>query len=135
MKISFLFVATFFYFLPSVVMSIKETNSDLIDTAMTLGMNKLQLMLQVLLPYSLPSICRSFIMMYGIGWTYVVIAEVINPNNGLGFIMNLGSARGRTDLVFVAIFTIVLISFLFDFLGNAFVSRKFRWKYAREVNE
>lgn len=135
MKITFLFVATFFYFLPSVVLCIKETNQDLIDTAYTMGMNKLQVMYRVLLPYSLPAICQSFLMMYGIGWTYVIIVEVVNARSGLGHIINMGSARGRTDLVFVALFTILFISWLFDNLGNYLIRKIFVWKFSREIGD
>lgn len=135
MKIAFLFCATFFYFLPSVILSVKEVSQDLIDTAYTMGMSKLQVMLQVMLPAALPSICQGFIMMYGIGWTYVIIAEVVNSQVGLGHIINISSARGRTDLVFVALFTILTVSYLFDLLGNKALRSIFKWKFAREIKD
>lgn len=134
MKITFLFLATFFYFLPTVVLIVKDTNKDLIDTAQTMGMNSFQVMLKVLLPYSLPLICESLIMMYGIGWTYVIIVEVVNAQAGLGHMINLGTARGRTDLVFVAVITILIISKIFDVVGNKLIRKAFKWKYARQIS-
>jgi NitT/TauT family transport system permease protein len=134
MKITFLFLATFFYFLPTVVLIVKDTNKDLIDTAQTMGMNSFQVMLKVLLPYSLPLICESLIMMYGIGWTYVIIVEVVNAHAGLGHIINLGTARGRTDLVFVSIIAILVISKIFDVIGNKLIKKAFKWKYARQIS-
>lgn len=135
MKIMFLFLAMIFYFLPSVILCIREVSQDLVDTALTMGMNRLQLMWQLLLPASLPAICQLFLLMYGIGWTYVIIAEVVNANSGLGHIMNLAAARGRTDLIFVALFTILVISYVFDSAGNRIIKRAFRWKFAHEINE
>jgi NitT/TauT family transport system permease protein len=135
MKILFLFIATFFYFFPTVMLALKETNQDLLDTAYTMGMSKIKVMFQVMLPYSIPSICQSFLMMYGIGWTYVVIAEIINAKKGLGFIMNLGSIRGRTDLVFVSIITILFINVIIDYLGNYMIKRAFKWKFAKEIDD
>lgn len=135
MKIMFLFVAQFLYFLPSVILCIREVNTDLVETAYTMGMSKFQVMIKVVLPYSLPSILQNFLVMYGIGWTYVIVAEVVNARYGLGFIMNLGSARGRTDLVFVPIFTIIILSKLFDSIGNFLIKRFFAWKFAREVED
>jgi ABC-type nitrate/sulfonate/bicarbonate transport system permease component len=75
-------------------------------------------------------------MMYGIGWTYVIIAEIITTDKdyGLGHIMNLGQARGRTDLVFVSLITIVVFSKIFDLLGTKLIRRIFAWKYARGVS-
>jgi len=135
MKITFLFCATFFYFLPSVILAVKEVSQDLIDTAYTMGMSKLQVMIQVILPGAAPGIAQSFLMMYGIGWTYVVIAEVVNAQYGLGYIMNISGARGRTDLVFVGLFTIIAISYLFDTLGNFYIKKMFKWKFAREIRD
>lgn len=135
MKITFLFVATFFFFLPSVILCVKEVNTDLVETAYTMGMNKFQVMFRVILPYSLPSICQSFLMMYGIGWTYIIIVEVVNAHAGLGHLINLGSARGRTDLVFAALLVIMTISWIFDFCGNKLIRWVFAWKFAREIED
>jgi ABC-type nitrate/sulfonate/bicarbonate transport system permease component len=131
MKIMFLFFATVFYFLPTVILAIKDVNVDLIDTARTMGMSKLKVMTKVLLPASFPSICQSFLMMYGIGWTYVVIAETINTNVGLGHLMNIASARGRTDLVFVALIIILIFSYVFDNIGNLLIKKFFKWKFIK----
>jgi NitT/TauT family transport system permease protein len=135
MKVTFLFCATVFYFLPSVILCVKETNHDLVDTALTMGMTKIQVLFKVLLPSALPSICKTFLMMYGIGWTYAIVAETINAQYGLGFMMNIASARGRTDLVFVALITIIVFSVIFDGLGNMIIKKTFKWKFAREVGD
>lgn len=132
MKVWFIFFATIFYFLPSVILCIKDVSMDLIDTARTMGMSKLKVMSKVLLPASLPSISQSFIMMYGIGWTYIIIAEIINTNTGLGHLINIGSARGRTDLVFVGLLTILVFSYLFDILCNFIIRKTFKWKFIRQ---
>lgn len=134
MKITFLVLATVFYFLPTVVLGLKEVNPDLIDTARTMGMSKFSVMLKVLFPASLPSICQSFLMMYGIGWTYIIIAEIINTNVGLGHLINIGSARGKTDFVFVALITILIASYIFDTIGNALIKKIFKWKFIRQNN-
>ncbi|MNJ90290.1 putative aliphatic sulfonates transport permease protein SsuC [compost metagenome] len=132
MKISFLFVATFFYFLPTVILGIKEVSVDLVDTAKTMGMSNFKVMTQVLLPAAIPSICQSFLMMYGIGWTYVIIAEAVNTNSGLGYLMNVSSARGRTDLVFVALISLLIVSYVFDNLGNFAIKKIFKWKFIKQ---
>jgi NitT/TauT family transport system permease protein len=135
MKIAFLFFAMFFYFLPSVILAVKETPIDLVDTGYTIGMNNLQVMLRVLLPYSLPSILQNFVLMYGIGWTYIIIVEVTNARYGLGHIMNLATARGKTDLVFVALVVIIIVNVIFDIISKLLIKKGFRWKFAREARK
>lgn len=132
MKVSFLLFATIFYFLPSVILAVKDVNIDLIDTARTMGMSRIKVMTKVLLPASLPSISQSFLMMYGIGWTYIIIAEMVNTNTGLGYLMNIGSARGRTDMVFAALIVILIISYIFDTLGNTAIKKAFKWRFIRK---
>lgn len=133
MRISFLFCATIFYFLPSVMLAVNEVNKELVDTGRTMGMSYFQVITQILLPASFPSICESFLMMYGIGWTYIIIAEVINTNNGLGHIIQIASARGRTDMVFAALIVIILFSVIFDSLGKKLIKAKFSWKYMNSM--
>lgn len=129
MKIVFLFIATFVYMMPSVLLCLEEINPDLIDTGLTIGMNKLQTIYRIQIPSSLPSVLNSFIMMYGIGFTYISVAETINAKYGLGFIIQQSSSRGRTDLVFMAIIIIMAISILFDYSAKKLVRHIFKWRY------
>lgn len=135
MKIVFLFIATFVYMMPSVILCLEEINSDLIDTGLTMGMSKIQIITKVQIPAILPSLMNSFIMMYGIGWTYIAITETINAKYGLGYIIQQSSSRGRTDLVFMAIIMIMVISVLFDCISKKLVRNIFKWRYLDDCTE
>lgn len=132
MKIVFLFLATFVYMMPSTVLALDEVNPNLFDTAYTLGMNRWQTIFQVQLPAVLPSLMNSFIMMYGIGWTYIAVTESVNGKFGLGYTLQQSSSRGRTDLVFMSIIMIIVVSVTFDFIANLFVHKIFKWRYLRD---
>lgn len=129
MKITFLFCATFFYFLPSMVLCVKEIDHRLIETGQTMGMSKLKIITKIVIPATLPSMCESILMMYGIGWSYIVVAEATNATRGLGYLINIGSARGRTDMVFMSMIVIMVISFIIDTLGKKIIHKVFAWKY------
>lgn len=135
MKIAFLFIATFVYMMPSVMLALDEVNQDLIDTGLTIGMSKLQTITQIQIPATLPSLMNSFIMMYGIGWTYISVAETVNAKYGLGFIIQQSSSRGRTDMVFMSIITIVIVSVLFDSVSKLLVKKIFKWRYLNDCSE
>lgn len=132
MKIVFLFIATFVYMMPSVILSLEEVSPDLIDTGYTIGMNKLQTIVEIQIPASLPSIMNSFVMMYGIGWTYIAVCETINAKYGLGWIIQQSTSRGKTDMVFMAIITIMVISVLFDTISKKIIRRVFKWRYLND---
>lgn len=135
MKIVFLFIATFVYMMPSVILCLEEINNDLIETGLTIGMNRIQVITRIQIPVILPSLMNSFIMMYGIGWTYIAITETINAKYGLGFIIQQSSSRGRTDLVFMAIIVIMVISVLFDGITKKLVRKIFKWRYLNDCSE
>ena len=132
MKIAFLFIATFVYMLPSVVLSLEEINQEVIETGLTIGMNKLQIITRIQLPSTLPSILNGFVMMIGIGWTYCAVVETINAKYGLGYIIHQSTARGKTDLVFMSIIVIMIISFVLDNLCKAIIRHIFKWRYLNE---
>ena len=132
MKIAFLFIATFVYMLPSVVLSLEEINQEVIETGLTIGMNKLQIVTRIQLPSTLPSILNEFVMMIGIGWTYCAVVETINAKYGLGYIIHQSTARGKTDLVFMSIIVIMIISFVLDNLCKAIIRHIFKWRYLNE---
>lgn len=134
MKISFLFIATFVYVLPSTVNCLQEVPQDLIDTGKSIGMKKHEIIFEILLPAALPSIMNSILMMYGIGWTYVAVVEETNAIKGLGFIINVGSARGKTAVVFASIIVIILVSCIFDKIGNMLIRKAFKWRYINDDN-
>lgn len=129
MKIAFLFLATFVYVLPSTVLCLEDVPQDLIDTGKSIGMKAHEIIFEILLPAALPSIMNSILMMYGIGWTYVAVVEETNAIKGLGFIINVGSARGKTAIVFAAIMVIIIFSYIFDKLGNILIRKTFKWRY------
>ena len=135
MKIAFLFIAAFVYMMPSVVLSLEEINQDLIETGYTIGMSKLQTITRIQLPAMLPSILNSFVMCFGIGFTYSAVVESINAKYGLGYMIQQSSARGKTDLVFLGIIAIMIVSFVFDNLSKWLIKKCFRWRYLNDSVE
>lgn len=135
MKIAFLFIACFVYMLPSVVLSLEEINQDLIETGYTIGMNKFQTITRIQLPAMLPSILNSFVMCFSIGFTYCSVVETINAKYGLGYMIHQASSRGKTDLVFVGIFSIIFISLVFDNFAKWLIKKIFKWRYTNDSIE
>lgn len=134
MKVAFLFIAAFVYMMPSVVITLEDINQDLIDTGYTIGMNKFQVITRIQLPAMLPSIMNSFIMCFGIGFTYCAVVETINAKYGVGFMIQQASSRGKTDLVFLGILTIMVISFLFDNVAKLITRKIFKWRYINDTD-
>jgi len=131
MKITFLFLATFFYFFPTTLITLRNIDKSYIEIALTGGANKWKLIKNVYIPAALPSLAQSFLMMFGIGFTYMIIAETVNARWGMGHLMLIAGARGRTDMVFAVVIVVILTGVLIDMAGNLIIRKSFKWHFAK----
>ncbi len=129
-KIAFLFLGVFVYLLPVVVSSIRLVPEELVQTALTLGATRLQVIRTVLVPAALPEIFDSFRVMNAIAWTYVILAEAINPEHGLGYMVQLAYSHQKASWSFAGLLVIGGIGLLTDFLIRALSGMLFRWREA-----
>src|SRR5919112_407425 len=129
-KIAFLFLGVFVYLLPVVVSSIRLVPEELVQTALTLGASKFQVIRTVLVPAALPEIFDSFRVMNAIAWTYVILAEAVNPEYGLGYMVELARTHQKASWSFAGLLVIGGIGLLTDFLIRALSGILFRWREA-----
>lgn len=129
-KIAFLFAGTVVYLLPLIVEEIILVESEYVDTALTLGAKPWQLITHILLPSSLPGIWESMRVIYGVGWTYVILAEVIKTSDapGLGAMIFSSQRVGRTDQVFALLIIVLLIAVISNEFFVQIAKAFFSWK-------
>jgi NitT/TauT family transport system permease protein len=128
MKIMLLFVGTFVYLLPLVVEAVENVEDVYLQTATTLGADKWQLVHHVLVPGSLPAIGEALRVMNGIGWTYVILAEIVNARYGLGHLITVAGKRSHVDQIFAGVLVILLIGVVTDQIIRLVNERLFHWK-------
>ncbi len=126
-KIIFLFVGIVVYLLPLVVEAVEKVDDVYVQTATTLGATTTQIVRHVLVPGSLPAIGEAVRVMNGIGWTYVILAEVINAPSGLGHLITVSQRYGHVDRMFALVIVILLIGVVTDQLISAVNRRLFSW--------
>ena len=129
-KIAFLFLGVFVYLLPVVVSTIRLVPEELVQTALTLGATRFQVVRTVLLPAALPEIFDSFRVMNAIAWTYVILAEAINPEHGLGYMVELARTHQKASWSFAGLLVIGGIGLLTDFLIRLVSGMLFSWREA-----
>jgi NitT/TauT family transport system permease protein len=129
-KIAFLFLGVFVYLLPVVVTAIRSVPEELVQTSLTLGASRWQVIRTVLLPSALPEIFDSFRVMNAISWTYVILAEAINPGGGLGYMVDLAYRHQKAPWSFAGLLVIGGIGLLTDFLIRMISAVLFRWREA-----
>jgi NitT/TauT family transport system permease protein len=126
-KIVFLFVGIVVYLLPLVVEAVENVDEVYVQTATTLGASKDQIVRHVLIPGSLPAIGEALRVMNGIGWTYVILAEVINARYGLGYLITVAGKRSHVDQIFALVLVILFIGVVTDWIIRQINARLFAW--------
>jgi len=127
-KIAFLFLGVFVYLLPVVVTAIRTVPEELVQTSLTLGASRWQVIRTVLLPAALPEIFDSFRVMNAISWTYVILAEQVNPEHGLGYMVELARTHQKASWSFAGLLVIGGIGLLTDFVIRLLSGVFFRWR-------
>jgi NitT/TauT family transport system permease protein len=127
-KIAFLFLGVFVYLLPVVVTAIRAVPEELVQTSLTLGASRWQVIRTVLLPAALPEIFDSFRVMNAISWTYIILAEWVNPGHGLGYIIELARTHQKASWSFAGLLVIGGIGLLTDFVIRLISGWLFRWR-------
>lgn len=129
-KVAFLFLGVFVYLLPVVVTAIRAVPQEYVDTAYTLGASKWQVVKTVLVPAALPEIVDSFRVMNAIAWTYVILAEAVNPGTSLGYLIQLAYTHAKPHWSFAGLVVIGGVGLLTDALLRGLSAILFRWREA-----
>lgn len=129
-KIAFLFAGTIVYLLPLIVEEINRVEQEYIDTALTLGANPLQLITGILIPSAMPGIWESMRVIYGVGWTYVILAEIVKSGNnpGIGALIWGSQRQGRIDEVFALLVVVLVIAVISNEFFVQISKAFFSWK-------
>ena len=127
-KIAFLFLGVFVYLLPVVVTAIRAVPQEYVDTAYTLGATRWQVIRTVLLPSASPEIVDSFRVMNAIAWTYVILAEAVNPGTSLGYLIQLAYSHSKPEWSFAGLVVIGGVGLLTDVVLRALSAVAFRWR-------
>jgi NitT/TauT family transport system permease protein len=116
-KVGFLALATFAYLLPMVVRIVGQVDHKYLLSAYAQGATAWQSVNRVLVPIAMPDILNAMRLCLGVGWTYIVLAEVIRAGEGLGGVGNLimvFQRRGHMEEVYLTVVAIMLVGAILD---------------------
>lgn len=115
-RILIIFLGTFFYNVMMVSDAVKFISTDLMKVSYTLGATGRDVFFNVIFPASLPSIIDTLRINIATAWNFVIVAELIAANSGLGYRISIAQRVLKTDEVFLGIFVIGFIGLLIDSL-------------------
>lgn len=113
-KTLFLSLAFSIYLLPVIVAAVDAVDDTYLKTAYTLGASRSQTIVRVLLPIAWPEIFQVLRLSFGVGWSYILLAEMVDIGRGIGGIIITSQRRGPREHIYLVLVAIVAIAFLTD---------------------
>lgn len=132
-KIAVIWVGTFFQMVLMLAEDVARVPNAPIEAARTMGATNTEVMKYVLIPAARPAMLDTLRAMMGLAWTYLVVAELVAANSGLGFSILKAQRFLQTDKIFVGILLIGLIGLVTDQGFRCLHRRCFRWHHLRSA--
>ncbi|HEY8240210.1 MAG TPA: ABC transporter permease [Kiritimatiellia bacterium] len=126
-KIMLIFVGTFFQLVLMVADEIRRVPYEMLQASYTLGASRKETVRLVLWRAARPGIFDALRLCNGWAWTYLVVAELVAANEGLGYRILKFSRFLQTPKIFVYLIVLGVIGLLLDFLFRQFNARIFHW--------
>jgi NitT/TauT family transport system permease protein len=132
-KITVIWIGTFFQLVIMLSEDVARVPMPQVDGARTLGATDREVMTLVLLRSAMPAMFDTLRITLGWAWTYLVVAEMVAANSGLGYAILKAQRFLQTDRIFVGIILIGLIGLGTDQLLRWAHRRLFPWAGARST--
>jgi NitT/TauT family transport system permease protein len=113
-KIALLWIGTFFQLVLLVADDARRVPKEFIETGLTLGANDRALLKDILFRAMLPNMVDSLRITLGWCWTYLIVAEIVASNSGIGYELWTARRYGKAPEVFAGILTIGVIGLVSD---------------------
>ncbi|MDJ0618373.1 MAG: ABC transporter permease [Calothrix sp. MO_192.B10] len=101
---------------------------ELIESGRTFGLTNWQIVYRIVLPWSMPAIWDDMRISAGWAWSYLVLAELVAGNNGLGYFIIQSQRFLETERVFAGILFVGMLGALTDLFFRVTASKMFQWK-------
>ncbi|QGZ31342.1 ABC transporter permease [Stutzerimonas stutzeri] len=127
-KVLIIFIGTFFQMVLMVAEDVRRVPMTQIEAAQTMGASRSEIVKLVILPSARPAILDTLRITCGWAWTYLVVAELVAANSGLGYAILKAQRYMHTDKIFAGILLIGLIGLLTDQAFRWLSRRAFPWR-------
>lgn len=116
-KVMFLFIASVAFVVSDTTAAVLDVPQRYVDTALTLGASRSQIILKVLVALAAPAIFNSLRLLFGLAFGYVMLAELVKfggDAGGLGDLINVSQRRGEREPILIVLVVIPLVAYAID---------------------
>ena len=128
-KLSVIFIGSVFQIILMVAVIVGSTRRDLVEAAYTLGADSNGIVRRVMLPGAAPQIAETLRLVLGWAWTYVIVAELVGAESGIGHMIMDSQRLLDTGQMIFGIFCIGVIGLVSDLAFKWTNQRLYRWAF------
>jgi sulfonate transport system permease protein len=107
---------------------IRGVDARLVEVGTSLRLRRSELIRHVILPGALPQALTGLRQSLGVAWLALVVAEQVNANAGIGFIISQATQFLRNDVILVALAVYAVLGLLTDALVRQLERRALAWR-------
>jgi NitT/TauT family transport system permease protein len=130
-KVGIIFIGTFFQMVLMVAEDVRRVPMAQIEAAQTMGATRREVIEEVIVPSAKPALLDTLRITMGWAWTYLVVAELVAANSGLGYAIIKAQRFLQTDKIFAGIILIGAIGLAMDQAFRLLHRLAFPWLHAR----
>lgn len=127
-KIMVIFLGVFFQLVVLVSQKIASVPQEHIDTGMVLGTHGFRLIWRVIIPASAPTVYNDLRITAGWAWSYLVLAEIVAANQGIGHFIIESQRYLQTANMILGVVIIGLLGIFTDLAFRLAEARLFPWR-------
>lgn len=127
-KVALVALGTTFPIYLNLFAGIRGVDPKLVEAGRVFGLDRAGLIRHVVLPGALPSFLVGLRYALGTAWLSLVVAEQINAQAGIGYLINDARDFLRTDIILVGLLVYALLGLFADALVRAAERRALAWR-------
>lgn len=121
-----IWMGTFWQLVLMVADDVKRVPNEFVDAGRTLGLSNTKILRRIVLRAAAPRLWDSHRLALGWAWTWVVLAEQVNPKHGLGYAIDLGRRYNNYDKIFGYLLVLGVVGLITDQVWRAIGRHLFR---------
>jgi NitT/TauT family transport system permease protein len=130
-KLALLFMGVIFFLTALILDNTEAVPNEYVEAALTMGASRWGVVTGVVVPAAAPAIFDSMRNMIAVGWTYLVIAEIVGAVDGIGAMMMRAGRTLSVDMIMAGILTIGVLGVLTDILFRVVARVALPWARLR----
>jgi NitT/TauT family transport system permease protein len=99
-----------------------------IEAAQMLGANRWEVFRKVIISFSFPDILAVLRVNLGAAWTFLVVAELVSAQRGIGYLIAVSQRFRRTPELFALLFVVGMLGFVSDAIFATAIRYCSKWK-------